>query len=66
MLFVSGGIEGFVTPSGLPTWGRILIGIVAESLFFAYVFVVGRRAARAGVTGDVAESDQGATAPVAA
>ncbi|GAA4110528.1 stage II sporulation protein M [Knoellia locipacati] len=66
VLFVSGGIEGFVTPSGLPTWGRILIGIVAESLFFAYVFVVGRRAARAGVTGDVAESDQVATAPVAA
>jgi uncharacterized membrane protein SpoIIM required for sporulation len=66
VLFVSGGIEGFVTPSGLPTWGRILIGVVAESLFFAYVFVVGRRAARAGVTGDVAESDQSATAPIAA
>ncbi|MFC7486575.1 stage II sporulation protein M [Knoellia sp. CPCC 206453] len=66
VLFVSGGIEGFVTPSGLPTWARILIGVVAEALFFAYVFVVGGRAARAGVTGDVAESDQPATAPVAA
>ena len=66
VLFVSGGIEGFVTPSGLPTWARILIGVVAEALFFAYVFVVGGRAAQAGVTGDVAESDQAVTAPVAA
>lgn len=66
VLFISGGIEGFVTPSALPTWARILVGVVAESLFLAYVFVVGRRAALAGVTGDVAESEQGATAPVAA
>lgn len=66
VLFISGGIEGFVTPSGLPTWARILIGVVAETLFFAYVFVMGRRAALAGVTGDVEESQQGASAPVAA
>lgn len=66
VLFISGGIEGFVTPSGLPTWARILIGVIAESLFFAYVFVVGGRAARAGVTGDVAEAHQGERAPVAA
>lgn len=66
VLFVSGGIEGFVTPSGLPTWARILIGVVAEAVFFAYVFVVGRRAALSGVTGDVADHEQGATAPAAA
>ena len=66
VLFISGGIEGFVTPSGLPTWARILIGVIAELLFLAYVFVVGGRAARAGVTGDVAEADQGERAPVAA
>ncbi|CAM5682112.1 hypothetical protein SHIRM173S_08007 [Streptomyces hirsutus] len=30
VLFVSGAIEGFVTPSGLPTWARITIGVVAE------------------------------------
>jgi len=66
VLFVSGGIEGFVTPSGLPTWARILIGVVAEALFLTYVFVVGGRAARAGVTGDVTESDQPAVAPAAA
>ena len=41
VLFVSGFIEGFVTPSGLPTWARIGIGVVVESLFLAYVFVVG-------------------------
>lgn len=49
VLFVSGAIEGFVTPSGLPTWARIPIG-VAEALFFAYVFVVGRAAVAQGGT----------------
>jgi uncharacterized membrane protein SpoIIM required for sporulation len=53
VLFVSGVIEGFVTPSGLPTEARVGIGIVAELAFFAYVFVLGRQAARRGVTGDV-------------
>ena len=43
VLLVSGVIEGFVTPSGLPTWARIGIGVVAESAFLAYVFVLGRR-----------------------
>ncbi|MEO5709775.1 MAG: stage II sporulation protein M [Nocardioidaceae bacterium] len=53
VLFVSGLIEAFVTPSGLPTWARISIGVLAETLFLAYVFVVGRRAVRAGHTGDL-------------
>ena len=66
VLFVSGAIEGFVTPSGLPTWARILIGVVAEALFLAYVFVVGRSAAAQGVTGDVLARDAGDVAPVAA
>ncbi|MDQ0377186.1 stage II sporulation protein M [Amycolatopsis thermophila] len=52
VLLVSGVIEAFVTPSGLPTWGRVAIGVAAEVLFLGYVFVFGRRAARAGVTGD--------------
>ena len=30
VLFVSGLIEGFVTPSGLPTEARVAIGILAE------------------------------------
>ncbi|MEZ0578269.1 stage II sporulation protein M [Nocardioides sp. MH1] len=53
VLFVSGMIEGFVTPSPLPTWARIAIGAIAETAFLAYVFVVGRRAALAGHTGDI-------------
>lgn len=53
VLLVSGVIEAFVTPSRLPTWGRIGIGLVAETAFLAYVFVLGRRAARAGFTGDM-------------
>jgi uncharacterized membrane protein SpoIIM required for sporulation len=54
ILLISGIIEAFVTPSGLPTWARIAIGVVAEIGFFAYVFVLGPRAVRAGHTGDVA------------
>jgi len=53
VLFVSGVIEAFVTPSGLPTWARLAIGVLAEVLFLAYVFVLGRAAAARGHTGDV-------------
>ncbi|WP_067172621.1 stage II sporulation protein M [Microtetraspora niveoalba] len=53
VLLVSGLIEAGVTPSGLPTWARIGIGALAEVLFLVYVVVFGRRAARAGETGDI-------------
>ena len=53
VLAVSGVIEAFVTPSGLPTWARIGIGVLAEATFLAYVFVLGRQAAARGVTGDI-------------
>ncbi len=53
VLLVSGLIEAFVTPSGLPTWARIGVGVLAEIAFLVYVFVPGRRAARAGFTGDL-------------
>ena len=53
VLLVSGVIEAFVTPSPLPTWARVGIGVLAEVAFLAYVFVPGRRAARAGWTGDI-------------
>ncbi|CAL9528868.1 stage II sporulation protein M [Streptomyces sp. enrichment culture] len=66
VLFVSGAVEGFVTPSGLPTWARITIGVVAELAFLAYVYVLGGRAARAGATGDVEASERSATVPTAA
>ncbi|WP_030572579.1 stage II sporulation protein M [Streptomyces aureocirculatus] len=66
VLLISGAIEGFVTPSGLPTWARIGIGVTAELAFLAYVYVLGGRAARAGETGDVDESERSATVPTAA
>ncbi|MGZ4450792.1 MAG: stage II sporulation protein M [Nocardioides sp.] len=53
VLLVSGLIEAFVTPSPLPTWARVGIGVVAESCFLAYVFVVGRAAYHQGHTGDL-------------
>ena len=65
VLFVSGLIEAFVTPSGLPTWARITIGAVAELVFLGYAFGLGRRAWRAGHTGDLADDaleDRAATA----
>ncbi|MBD0708681.1 MULTISPECIES: stage II sporulation protein M [unclassified Streptomyces] len=66
VLFVSGLIEGFVTPSNLPTWARIGIGITAELAFLMYVYVLGGRAARAGDRGDLAEPDRSAELPTAA
>ncbi|MET7480727.1 stage II sporulation protein M [Streptomyces sp. NPDC005648] len=66
VLFVSGAIEGFVTPSGLPTWARIGIGVTAELTFLAYVFILGGRAARAGETGDLEAAERSATVPTAA
>ena len=54
VLLVSGVIEAFVTPSPLPTWARIGIGVAAEAAFMAYVFLLGRRAFRGGYTGDTA------------
>ena len=66
VLLVSGVIEAFVTPSGLPTWARIAIGVAAEIAFLGYVWVYGRRAAQAGETGDIAAADRGDVLPVAA
>jgi uncharacterized membrane protein SpoIIM required for sporulation len=65
VLLVSGVIEAFVTPSGLPTWARIGIGVVAEAAFLAYVFGLGRRAALAGETGDVDARYAGDALPTA-
>ncbi|MFR9799068.1 stage II sporulation protein M [Streptomyces sp. MS06] len=66
VLFVSGAIEGFVTPSGLPTWARIGVGVGAELAFLAYVYVLGGRAARSGATGDVEPAERSAAVPTAA
>jgi uncharacterized membrane protein SpoIIM required for sporulation len=64
VLAVSGAIEAFVTPSGLPTAARIGIGAVAEVAFLTYVFVLGRRGAQVGQTGDLDFDEREALAPV--
>ena len=52
VLLVSGLIEALVTPSSLPTFVRVGIGIIAEVGFLSYIGYFGRRAAKAGETGD--------------
>ena len=64
VLLMSGAIEAFVTPSGLPTWARIGIGFMAWGGFLTYVFVLGRRAVLAGETGDLDSSGVGDYRPV--
>jgi uncharacterized membrane protein SpoIIM required for sporulation len=66
VLLVSGVIEAFVTPSGLPTWLRGGIGVLALLAFLAYVFIPGRRAALAGETGDLDARYAGDTLPAVA
>jgi uncharacterized membrane protein SpoIIM required for sporulation len=65
VLAVSGAIEAFVTPSGLPTWARVGIGVVAEAGFISYVWVLGRRGVGAGQTGDLELEARGDLAEVA-
>jgi hypothetical protein len=50
---VSGLIEGFVTGSRLPWAAKIAIGLTSLAAFWVYVLLLGRRAARAGQTGDL-------------
>jgi uncharacterized protein YacL len=56
VLLVSGLIEALVTPSPLPTFLRVSIGIAAEAVFLAYIVHFGRRAARASESGDIADA----------
>jgi uncharacterized membrane protein SpoIIM required for sporulation len=56
VLFCSGLIEAFVTPSSLPTFARIAIGVAAEVAFLTYVIHFGRKAVRVGETGDVEDA----------
>jgi uncharacterized membrane protein SpoIIM required for sporulation len=56
VLLVSGLIEAMVTPSPLPTFVRIAIGVLAEVAFLAYIIHFGRKAARAGESGDVQDA----------
>ncbi|HVN11936.1 MAG TPA: stage II sporulation protein M [Kineosporiaceae bacterium] len=62
---VSGVVEAFVTPSGLPTWARIGVGAAVWLAFLGYVGTLGRRAVAAGETGDVRAELAGEEVPVA-
>jgi len=55
---VAGFIEGFVTPSSLPTSLRIGVGVAALSVFVVYVVLLGSRAERAGLTGLLGEDER--------
>lgn len=65
-LLMSGLIEGFVTRQDWPWPIKIGIGTVALAIVLTYQWVVGRRAARAGETGDLGEFDAGARQIVSA
>jgi uncharacterized membrane protein SpoIIM required for sporulation len=60
-LFVSGLIEAFVTPAPWPWPVKIGIGALVLGGFLAYMLVLGRRAVRAGETGDLIEFEAGAS-----
>jgi len=59
VLGISGVVEGFVTPSALPTPVKIAIGALVLAGYWAYALVLGGRAARAGETGDLDEDRAG-------
>lgn len=59
VLFISGLVEGFVTPSGLPAWLRITIGALVLAAYWAYTLILGKRAYEAGFRGDLLARDAG-------
>ena len=61
VLFVSGLVEGFVTPGPLPVWAKIGIGAAVLAAYWVYVLVWGRRAFNAGERGDLLAGDAGYT-----
>jgi uncharacterized membrane protein SpoIIM required for sporulation len=66
VLLISGVIEAFVTPSGLPTAARIAVGVIALAVFAGYVVVLGGRAVRAGEIGDLGSDELADRLPTAA
>lgn len=59
VLAVSGIVEAFVTPSPLPTWARIALGVIVWTAFLSWCWFFGRRAVRAGETGDMTAEQTG-------
>ncbi|GAA1796370.1 MULTISPECIES: stage II sporulation protein M [Brevibacterium] len=59
MLFLSGLIEGFVTPNPLPPALKIAIGVAYTAAIVVYAGTLGRRAARAGLSADLEDHEAG-------
>jgi uncharacterized membrane protein SpoIIM required for sporulation len=53
---VAGIIEGFVTPSGLPTFARVGVGVLVEVGFLTWVVLRGQDAVARGLTGTFGET----------
>ena len=58
-LFISGLIEGFVTRQDWPWVIKIGIGAAALALYLGYALILGRRAVKAGHTGDLTAAEAG-------
>ena len=56
MLLVSGADRGVGDAVAVADFVRIGIGVLAEAAFLAYIVYFGRRAVRAGETGDIADA----------
>lgn len=58
MFVVAGFTEAFVTPSSLPTWARVGVGVLIETAALTWMFALGRNAAALGLTGRLGETSQ--------
>lgn len=65
VLALSGIVEGFVTPQAWPWQVKLALGALALAVFLVYMLVLGRRAARAGESGDLTEYEAGTSRLVA-
>jgi uncharacterized membrane protein SpoIIM required for sporulation len=64
-LALAGTVEGFVTGQPWPWWLKIGIGALALGVLLFWMLVLGRRAARAGESGDLTEYEAGTPTLVA-
>lgn len=62
VFIIAGIIEGFITPSPLPTAARLAFGAAVELAFISYIVSYGRRAAAQGLTGLASDDLEGPTA----
>jgi hypothetical protein len=65
VLFVSGLVEGFLTPAPLPIPLKLALGALIWLGFLGYVFGFGGHADRAGESADVDPLDRPAPVPTA-